>query len=214
MMVGESGYDRKVLDAYWTRPWITTWLMETGMLPAPGSWVGWEPACGLGHISNVLLDFGYEVLSTDIFDYGWGGMHGVQDFLSVDEVAPDVKLILTNPPFEVIGVPGFPDVTAEAFIRHALKLMKPVKGHVVMLLRHEYECASGRRDLFDRPPFRAKFTLTRRPEWTDPSMPPKIDPKTGKPKKSGPRHNYAWFWWDWNYEGARQLHILPKGKEG
>ena len=32
----------------------------------------WEPACGQGAISKVLLKSGYQVVSTDLADYGYG----------------------------------------------------------------------------------------------------------------------------------------------
>ena len=39
----------------------------------------WEPACGEGHISKVLLAHGYKVLSTDLVNRGYGS--GGIDFL-------------------------------------------------------------------------------------------------------------------------------------
>lgn len=41
----------------------------------------WEPACGEGHISNVLCKNGYSVKSTDLINRGFG-IGGV-DFLSI-----------------------------------------------------------------------------------------------------------------------------------
>ena len=32
----------------------------------------WEPACGEGHLSNVLLKSGYNVLSSDLINRGYG----------------------------------------------------------------------------------------------------------------------------------------------
>ena len=42
----------------------------------------WECACGEGHISKVLEQNGYEVLSTDLIDRGYGT--GGVDFLTSD----------------------------------------------------------------------------------------------------------------------------------
>ena len=39
----------------------------------------WEPACGQGHLSERLKQYGYEVYSTDLIDRGYGD--GVFDFL-------------------------------------------------------------------------------------------------------------------------------------
>lgn len=204
-ILGESGYARKALDSYFTIDgWVTRWALGSGLLPAPSpGLVVWEPACAVGHISREFTAVGYDVLSTDVVDHGWEGMAGIQDFFGVSHVDPCIGLIVTNPPFEVKDVPGVTNCTAETFIRHALKLMQPVNGSVLILLRHEYECAVGRRDLFDRPPFRAKMTLTKRPNWVDSGM-----NKMNKPVS--PRFNYAWFFFDWKYKGDAQLLILPK----
>lgn len=44
----------------------------------------WEPACGKGHISEVLKEHGYEVTSTDLFDHGYGkpGVDFTKQFVS------------------------------------------------------------------------------------------------------------------------------------
>jgi len=191
-MIGESGYERKKLDAYYTRPWVTHWLLGAELLipEGPKSGVVWEPACGAGHISEVVKSYGYDVLSTDVADHGYKDMHGQIDFLSVEECNPEIRTIITNPPYEIKGEGNAPDITAEGFVRRAIALMKPVKGSVFMLLRHEFDCAKGRRDLFDQHPFEAKYILTKRPEWTDESMPVK--------EKASPRHNYSWFHWNWD----------------
>ena len=201
-LIGESGYYRKELDAYWTRPWCTEWVLAALPRLVRDTEVVWEPACGMGHISKVLHKHGYDVLSTDCFMHGWDGMHGIQDFMEVGYVDPCVQAIVTNPPYDIKDEPGFRPVTAEQFVRHAIDLMKPVGGKVLMILRNEFDCAKGRIDLFNRRPFAAKLVLTKRPEWTDDSMPVK--------EKSSPRHNYAWFYWDWEAPGPAIISMLPK----
>lgn len=59
----------------------------------------WECASGLGHISRVFLEAGYEVVSTDLraaeYEYGEAG-----DFLASTETrAPN---IVTNPPYKLM----------------------------------------------------------------------------------------------------------------
>jgi hypothetical protein len=54
----------------------------------------WEPACGTGWISKELILAGYEVVSTDLVDYGYG--EPGRDFLAERE--PRAKHIVTNPP--------------------------------------------------------------------------------------------------------------------
>lgn len=130
-------------------------------------------------------------------------MAGETDFLSVSEVDPSIGAIITNPPYDLTHITGDPRSTAEGFLRHALALMKPGRGQVFMILRNEFDCAKGRRDLFDDYPFAGKYILTKRPEWTDESMPVK--------EKASPRHNFAWFHWDWAQEPDFYpcLYILP-----
>jgi Methylase of polypeptide chain release factors len=186
ILVGETGWERKDLDAYWTEPWCVEWLLAAmGELTSKKN-VVWEPACGNGQMAEVLRKHGYDVLATDVKDYGYQHMQGVQDFLSVEYVDPVIDVIITNPPYEIKGVEGVPDVTAESFIRHALRLMEPIGGKVIMLLRNEFDSASSRVDLFDGYPFVCKYVLTRRPRW--------VEKQKGDPS---PRHNYSWFVWDW-----------------
>ncbi len=55
----------------------------------------WEPACGDGAISNVLERRGFNTVSTDLIDYGFGQPN--VDFLMEQKLlATD---IITNPPF-------------------------------------------------------------------------------------------------------------------
>ncbi len=76
---------------------------------------------------------------------------------------------------------------AELFLRHAIALMEPVQGKVLMYLRHEFDCASGRLDLFQtHPAYAGKVVVTERPRW--------IEGSTGSP-----RHNYSWFCFDWKH---------------
>ena len=60
----------------------------------------WEPACGDGAISKVLEAAGYQVVSTDLIDRGYGA--GRQDFLKSDRTF--AKNIITNPPYGTHGL--------------------------------------------------------------------------------------------------------------
>jgi hypothetical protein len=95
----------------------------------------WEPACGDGAISTVLKEHGYNVLSTDLFDRGFGESR--IDFLMEHKLlAPN---IVTNPPFKM----------AEEFVRHALDLGAE---KVAMLLRLAWLEGSQRKALFESTP--------------------------------------------------------------
>ena len=57
----------------------------------------WEPACGAGAISEVLIEHGHDVISTDLVDRGYGT--GRIDFLL--EWQPRAPNVITNPPYQV-----------------------------------------------------------------------------------------------------------------
>lgn len=173
--MGALGYQRIAEDFYPTPSWCSRALLKNFV---PKS-VVWEPACGAGDISSALQLHGLTTYSTDLVDRGYGDAHF--DFLACDKLPlPDIRSIITNPPYS--------GDLPQQFIEHSLKLMEPVKGSVAMLLRNEYDSASGRVDLFRHPAFALKLVLTKRPKW--------IEGSTGSP-----RHNYAFFCWDFEAVG-------------
>ena len=80
----------------------------------------WEPACGTGEMSEVLKRNGYTVLSTDLYDRGYG--EAGRDFTWETSLPHSVNAIVTNPPFKI----------AEQFVERALTL-KPDK--IALFLR-------------------------------------------------------------------------------
>lgn len=61
----------------------------------------YEPACGEGHISKVLIDAGHDVFSTDLVDRGYGT--GGVDFLNDEHIKKYYNAfdnVITNPPFK------------------------------------------------------------------------------------------------------------------
>jgi hypothetical protein len=78
----------------------------------------WEPCCGEGWISEVLLSHGHEVVSTDLFDRGYGT--GGVNFLKQNRRVPN---IVSNPPYI--------DGLYRTFMAHALNL---AQRKVAMLL--------------------------------------------------------------------------------
>lgn len=63
-----SDNDRAVNDFYTTDPIAIKKLMPLIKF----SRNIWEPACGLGHLSETLREYGYCVKSTDLVDRGYG----------------------------------------------------------------------------------------------------------------------------------------------
>lgn len=78
----------------------------------------WEPACGCGNISEVLKQYGANVVSTDLYDRGYGQSN--IDFLLMNKVPDGCKLIITNPPYSL----------SDQFVLHAMKLL-PVGGGIL-----------------------------------------------------------------------------------
>lgn len=94
----------------------------------------WEPACGAGHLSNALIDIGYNVKSTDLINRGYGEQ---MDFLTCEE--PWNGDILTNPPFKL----------ANEFVQHAIDLIDDGRK-AVFFLKIQYLETQKRAELFRR----------------------------------------------------------------
>lgn len=59
----------------------------------------WEVACGGGHLSDTLIDLGYNVVATDIKDRGAKTFTRVHDFLNDEHNVFDGDIV-TNPPYK------------------------------------------------------------------------------------------------------------------
>lgn len=105
-------------DFYATPPEATRALLSVEGFDGPI----WEPACGDGAISRVLVAAGLTVVSTDLVARGYG-TPGI-DFLQ--ETASRAKHIVTNPPYG--------GGLADGFIGKALRLTRPTGGKIAMLL--------------------------------------------------------------------------------
>ena len=180
-MLGQTHYVRRPADHYPTPAWVTEALVPHLLRYVPFDMRVWECACGTGAMANVLTQHFHDVVATDLEDYGYPlGACGI-DFLS-SEQREWRGAIVTNPPYGDI---------AEQFIRHALLVTKPY-GVVAMLLRHEYDTAKGRVDLFNQPPFALRLNLTTRPRWIEGTV-------------GAPRHAFAWFVWSWAWTGNPEV---------
>lgn len=147
-----SAADREGTDFYPTPPECThallDWL-EDMSLSLPGQRV-WEPACGEGHISEVLKRRGYKVDSSDLHDRGYG--LGQRDFLAErGAITQAADWIITNPPFS----------QAEDFIRYSLTLNRPF----AFLLKGQFWHAARRQALFEQRRPLAVLPLTWRPDF-------------------------------------------------
>lgn len=131
----------------------------------------WDPACGLGRITDAARRSGHVVHESDIMDRGCGYQ---LDFLTSGRRATNFA---SNPPFKI----------AEKFVRHALSL---ASGKVAMLLPTKWIQGEKRaRWLEDTPLSRVWFLCPR------PSMPPGLAILDGQKPGNGTA-DFAWFVWD------------------
>lgn len=143
---GGDKANRRELDFYPTPAEVTIALMD--FLKLNPDEVIWEPACGTGSMSDVLKQYNWDVISTDVADLGYG-TSGV-DFISED-ARYECDVIITNPPFNL----------SEQFIRKALSIA-PV---VAMLLKSQYWHAKKRIILFEECTPTWILPLTWRPDF-------------------------------------------------
>lgn len=137
----------------------------------------WEPACGDGAISTILEDYGYEVLSTDLIDRGYG--KGNTDFLTSDLTAPN---IITNPPFSI----------AEAFLKHSLN---QTTGKVAFLCKLQFLEGAKRKVIFENSPLKTVYVFSKRLTMT----------RNGEKMKNSGMIAFAWFVFEHGYEGEPTL---------
>jgi hypothetical protein len=88
-------------DFFSTPAWATYALIDNKKLEGDI----WESGCGNGAMSNVLAHTGQRIISTDLFDRGFGEIG--EDFLAARRRAAN---IVTNPPYN----------SAEGFVRSGL----------------------------------------------------------------------------------------------
>lgn len=142
-----------------------------------------EPACGDGAISKVLEEHGYNVLSMDLFERGYG-ISGV-DFLKHDE--PFAGDIVTNPPFRL----------AQEFIEHGLQIIND-GNKVCVLLRLVFLEGQRRRSLFDRKMLKTVYVFSKRISCY----------LSGEYKNYASAVAFAWFVFEKGYNGNPEIRWI------
>lgn len=168
-----------------THDFYPTWPQATEALLRVEQFDGaiWEPACGDGAMSRVLESAGYEVISTDLIDRGYG--EGGRDFLT--EWNPLAPNIVTNPPFR----------WAIEFTDRALQL---TTGKVALFLRLAFLEGVERGAWFPKTPLGRVWVMSRR-----------VPIERGKLKEAGEGNGviaFAWFVWDHAHSGPPTLGWL------
>jgi hypothetical protein len=174
---GQHTYEARGVECYETPPAAVHALLRAEELPRRI----WEPACGPGNITNVLLDQQYNVVSSDIVDYGWG--HEVVDFLKIRRGTYTDRAIVTNPPYKL----------AQKFVEKALEL-SPL---VVMLLRLAFLESQRRSHILEESGlarvhvFRKRLPMMHRRGWNG--------------RKASSAIPFAWFVWERGYTGPTTI---------
>lgn len=165
--------EREKNDYYATESKATELLLELEQF-SPDIW---ECACGQGHMSEVLKAAGYNVVSTDLIDRGYG--QGNVDFLRCTGQFPGS--IVTNPPYKY----------AQEFVEHALELV-PEGEKVAMFLKLQFLEGKARRELFKKYPPKTVYVSSSR----------LICAKNGEfDKVTSSAVAYCWYIWEKGYTG-------------
>lgn len=152
----------------------------------------WEPACGTGAISIPMLEAGLSVVSSDLYDWGYGEV-GV-DFLTQTEArAPNIA---TNPPFNLA-------------LKFTLKALELTTGKVAIFARHTFaEGAKRYKELFGPNPPTRTYVYARRVLCTSPDHPKEFWRNPGTQYGGGAF--YTWFVWDKAKTGAvTEMRWIP-----
>lgn len=151
-------------DFYPTPAWATYALLENEKF----SGEIWEPACGKGHMAEVLRTRNH-VITSDLYDRGYGDF--AADFLQSNLRADN---IVTNPPFNI----------AEEFVKKCHELA--TKKFALLLRLAFLESARRYENIYSViPPYKVLVFSSRITFYPD-----------GAERKGSGTTAYAWFVWD------------------
>jgi hypothetical protein len=167
-------------DFFPTPAWATHALIENEAFEGDI----WECACGNGAMSEVLANLGNQIVSSDLFDRGYG--EAGEDFLVSRRRADN---IITNPPYN----------SAEAFVQAGLQ--KSRRKFALLLRLAFLEGGNRQRTIFSKSPPARVWVFSERITFY---------PLNAERKGSGTTA-YAWFVWDKEAAGGTELRWLPTG---
>jgi hypothetical protein len=195
-----SGHAREPADFYATPTWVIRALLKHVRLRG----TVWEPCCGTGAISQVLIDHGYAVVSTDIADYGYG-TSGVNIF-DCRTMPEGCSSLVTNPPYGDTGSHRTQERSAAAmldFLRHVLSLTEAVQGQLALLVRFQWIAGRRAAALMSAAPFSAVIALTKRIRWFD----------MGE-RTNAAQHHHAWVVFDYQAPKGMPPALFFAGDDG
>jgi hypothetical protein len=169
--------EREADDFYPTPPYAVERLLEREVF----SGNIWECACGEGDISEVFKNKGFEVISTDLINRGYGEQI---DFLKSELVADN---IVTNPPYKLA-------------LDFVLKAKKQGRKKIAMFLKTVWLESETRFDMFQDKDFPLKtvYQFSKRVSLY----------KGGVKMKNSGMIAYAWYVWDKEYVGKPTIEWI------
>ena len=179
--------DREKNDYYATEPAAIKLLLEQEDFNEKI----WEPAAGELHISKVLEEYGYDVLSTDIIergedlDYTYNFLINSNDLLNDNIVDSWEGDIITNPPYKY----------AQDFVERGMELL--FEGNkLALFLKLQFLEGKKRKKMFKKYPPKVVYVSSSR----------LLCAKNANFKKmrdgGGSAVAYAWFVWVKGFKGG------------
>ena len=163
---------REIFDFYATEPKATVLLLKKENFNHNIL----EPACGQGHMSEVIKKYGYNVVSSDLINRGYGIQ---KDFFSYNMWNGD---IITNPPYKI----------ALSFLKHALSIINE-NSKVALFLRLLFLEGIERGKFFKEYPPRKIYVSSARLNCAKNGDFAKYNRQTAMA--------FAWFIWEKGYKG-------------
>jgi hypothetical protein len=167
-------------DFFPTPAWATYALIDNEKLEGDI----WESACGNGAMSKVLEHTGQRIISTDLFDRGFGEVG--EDFLTARRRAAN---IVTNPPYNA----------AEGFVRSGL--CQSTKKFALLLRLAFLEGSNRANTIFAKAPPSRVWVFSERITFYP----------SGAIQKGSGTTAYAWFVWDKDALGSTELRWFKPG---
>lgn len=179
-----SDVERETNDFYATNPKALTLLLDK--LKEDNIRLNhniWEPACGQGHLSEVLRYAGYNVYSSDLVNRGYGIAN--VNFLEISNRPLEESFdILTNPPYKY----------AEDFVNKSLELLRDGE-HCIMFLKIQFLEGKSRYKLYQENP--PKYVYVHSSRQTCAMNGEFIQ----NGKEIGSAVCYAWYIWEKGFKG-------------
>ena len=185
-----SDVEREINDFYATPEAATKPLIEYLKTNYPdfSKRLIWEPACGKGHISEVLKQNGYFVASTDLIDRGYGYCGPEYDFLKVDKSTN--AHIVTNPPYKY----------AQEFVEKAMDIMED-GALCCMLMKLTFLEGNKRYDMFKKYPPKHLLVFSNRINCA-------LGGDFEKTPAIGGAVAYGWYIWEKGYTGKTMIEWI------